>query len=137
MKEELQQKLYERYPKLFVQKDLPMSVTNMCWGCCVGSGWYNILEAMCSAIQTYVDKRKEESDEFVQIEFEQVKEKFGRLRVYCNRYEPTVESYIAFAERLSGVTCEDCGAPGTLRNNGWIACRCDPCQQKYKEARGI
>ena len=32
MKAELQNKLFEKYPKIFGQKDLPMTQTAMCWG---------------------------------------------------------------------------------------------------------
>jgi hypothetical protein len=44
MKAELQQKLYEKYPKIFVQKDLPMSQTAMCWGIDCGDGWFWLLD---------------------------------------------------------------------------------------------
>lgn len=135
MREELENKLYEKYPKLFAQKDLPMSISNMCFGCCVGDGWYNILHAMCGTIQDYVDRKTKEDPEFQQIEFSQVKEKFGELRIYCNYYEPVVESCVAFAERLSAVTCEECGTPGKIRGRGWLTCRCDSCDAEYQKKR--
>ena len=31
MKKELQEKLFTKYPKIFVQKDLPKDQTCMCW----------------------------------------------------------------------------------------------------------
>ena len=32
MKAELQDKLYKKYPKIFVQKDMDKTQTAMCWG---------------------------------------------------------------------------------------------------------
>jgi len=55
MRKELQDKLYEKYPKIFVQKDLDMQRTAMCWGIACGDGWYNILEVLCGELQNYVD----------------------------------------------------------------------------------
>jgi len=42
MKLELQNKLFEKYPNIFKNKDLPMNQTCMCWGneskpACVGA----------------------------------------------------------------------------------------------------
>ena len=55
MKTTLQNKLFEKYPKIFVQKDLDMTQTLMCWGICVGDGWFNILDTLCHQIQSYID----------------------------------------------------------------------------------
>lgn len=55
MKEELQQKLFKRYPRLFAERFKPMTETCMCWGCDVGDGWYNLLDSLCGCIQAYID----------------------------------------------------------------------------------
>lgn len=55
MKPELEQKLYNKYPKIFVQRKLPMSQTAMCWGIETGDGWYNIIDQLCRQIQSHVD----------------------------------------------------------------------------------
>jgi hypothetical protein len=66
----------------------------------------------------------------------QVKEKFGTLRFYCapGDYEPSAETLDAFdaliaeAERLSAMTCEHCGAPGTLCHRaGAVKTLCASC----------
>jgi len=59
MKPELEKKLFDEYPKLFVQKDLPMSQTCMCWGVDTGDGWYWLIDNLCDAIQKYCDSRNE------------------------------------------------------------------------------
>jgi hypothetical protein len=55
MKQELQQKLYDKYPKIFRQKDLPMTQTCMCWGIDTNDGWYSLLDTLCSQIQWRID----------------------------------------------------------------------------------
>ena len=55
MKRALQEKLFSEYPKIFAQKDLDMTQTLMCWGIACGDGWYNIIDTLCSNIQTYCD----------------------------------------------------------------------------------
>jgi len=76
VKSELQQKLFDKYPNLFSQKDLSMRETCMCWGCECGDGWYPILWDMCRRI----DEVMKQYD--VVVSFSQVKEKYGTLRVY-------------------------------------------------------
>lgn len=60
MKQELQNKLYEKYPKIFQQKDLPMTQTAMCWGISCGDGWFNIIDTLCGHLQYLVDHPHEE-----------------------------------------------------------------------------
>ena len=55
MKKELQQKLYDKYPKIFRQKDLPMTQTCMCWGLNIGDGWYSLIDKLCHQIQWRID----------------------------------------------------------------------------------
>lgn len=55
----------------------------------------------------------------------QVKEKFGTLRVNLDRVDPCISALVAFAEHHSSKVCEQCGAPGTLRTNGWWRTLCD------------
>jgi hypothetical protein len=60
MSPELEQKLFEKYPKIFAQRKLPMTQTAMCWGIETGDGWYTILDKLCHQIQHHVDwKRKQ------------------------------------------------------------------------------
>jgi hypothetical protein len=60
MSPELERKLFEKYPKIFAQRKLPMTQTAMCWGIETGDGWYTILDKLCHQIQHHVDwKRKQ------------------------------------------------------------------------------
>jgi hypothetical protein len=177
MKKELQDQLYNKYPKLFGQKDLPMTQTCMCWGIETGSGWYSIIDNACRIIQWHIDqsrknramalaynrrlqkaidgnttdlsrfydklysdktqiservKQEVERKQFrpvdaaiPQIQFVQIKEKFGTLRMYTNGYDDYIDGVIAMAESMSAITCEECGKPGKLRGGGWYYTACD------------
>ena len=54
MKKELQDKLFEKYPRIFKQKDLSSQETVMCLGITCGDGWYDIIDTLCEAIQQRV-----------------------------------------------------------------------------------
>lgn len=139
MKKELQDKLYQDYPKLFKQKDLSMRETCMCWGIETGDGWYSLLDKLCSLLQWDIDKNN-----YPQIEARQVKEKFGTLRFYYS-YVPSEKKYderkygvqegmISFAEYLSEYICETCGSTeGVKQTDGWVVTLCEKCMEKYKK----
>ena len=54
----------------------------------------------------------------------QVKEKFGSLRFYVNGGDLYIRGMLLMAEALSGVTCEECGAPGKTYRYGWHRTLC-------------
>ena len=132
MKPELQNKLFEDYPSIFRQKDLPMSQTCMCWGIDTGDGWYNILDTLCNQIQNHLkhNLRKDQDPPTVNVEATQVKEKFGGLRFYYNGGDDFIEGLVWMAEAISYRTCEECGSPGTSNNTGWVKTLCPPCRDK-------
>lgn len=55
----------------------------------------------------------------------QVKEKFGTLRFYYDGGDDFVKGVTYFAESMSSVTCEECGAPGETGGTGWIRTLCE------------
>lgn len=60
MRDELDAKLVEKYPKIFAARYKSMQETCMCWGFEHGDGWYNIINALCANIQHHIDwKRKQ------------------------------------------------------------------------------
>jgi ribosomal protein L37AE/L43A len=67
-----------------------------------------------------------------------MKEKFGTLRVYVIGGDDRVQTLIEFAEQMSAVTCEDCGAPGERRvsKGSWIKTRCNACDKEEKDKAG-
>lgn len=128
MRAELDKKLYEKYPDIFRQKDLPPQQTAMCWGISCGDGWFKILDTLCDWLTTM--------EEFTgaQVEAVQVKEKFGGLRFYftvrnCRVNDmcfPVIKEMICFMELYSEQVCEVCGQLGELsRKNGWRKTLCE------------
>lgn len=83
----------------------------------VGPGWSDII------LDLHMKLLKENPDYSIA----QVKEKFGTLRYYTGPMTDQGYIYIAEAENLSAITCEECGRPGKLRDekNRWIRTLCD------------
>lgn len=93
----------------------------MAFGVECGHGWRHIVESVC------------ESLEGRGVEFRQIKEKFGALRIYWSAPSDSAEyvaGVIALAEAVSTKTCESCGGPGERRDGGWIVTLCDECHSK-------
>ncbi len=141
MNEELQEKLFKRYPKIFKQKDLPADQTCMCWGIDVGDGWYTLLDILCRDIQNHIDQMKRMHDHqkakldpestalenypyVEQVEAVQVKEKFGGLRFYYQGGDDYIRGLVDMTESMSYRTCELCGKPGRNTKGGWINTFC-------------
>lgn len=60
MKQELDDLLVKKYPKIFRNRHGDMRETLMCWGFEIGDGWFNIIDALCANIQSHIDwKRKD------------------------------------------------------------------------------
>ena len=162
MNQELQQQLYKDYPKIFAQTKLPMTETCMCWGLECGPGWESIIRGLCGAIQSKISNQSMYTGGLYgkircpQVEFTQVKQKFGTLRVYwtfssdcplftdefkskcdditklqpvIDRYQASINGMVHYAEHLSEITCEVCGKPGKLRGTSWVTTLCDECNK--------
>jgi len=141
MKKELQDKLYEKYPKLYIQRHAGMQQSAMCWGFSCGSGWYNIIDSLSATIQKRGDylngegqhKYRDLPEDHTKVVCEavQVKEKFGGLCFYIyGDDDDYINGAINMAENLSYKTCEMCGAPGEVNDGGWRKTRCNNCEDK-------
>lgn len=149
MDKTLQNQLYEKYPKLFAEKDLPPSETCMCWGICFDSGWYQIIDCLCESIQSYIDARLRSVDFYnkqnlpipdwckpiEQVVFLQLKEKLGTLRAYCRGGDEITSGMIFLAENLSSRICEVCGSTKNVvcqskKNGFWIKSLCSECYEE-------
>jgi len=131
---ELQKKLFEKYPKIFRQKDLSMQQTCMCWGIECGNGWYWLLDKLCDYIQSMIDNNP---STWPQIEATQVKEKYGGLCFYYDGGNSCVDGAIMLAENLSYNICEFCGSTVDVSqsNKGWIVTLCKPCHLERNKKR--
>lgn len=125
MKQELDKKLCEKYPKIFANRFGDPTDTLMCFGFEHGDGWYKILDALCGQIQNHLDWINREEEKVQQVVAIQVKEKFGELRFYYEGGDAVVDGMVRMAESWSFNTCEVCGNPGKRRKGGWIRVLCD------------
>ncbi len=123
MKKELDDKLVQDYPKIFANRNKSKYESPMAWGFTCGSGWYTIIDLLCSNIQNHLDYKPE----IHQVVADQVKEKFGTLQFYVTGGNDYTRGLIRMAESLSAVICENCGNPGKLMDDGWLKVRCEKC----------
>ena len=133
MKKELQDKLFNKYPEIFVQKDLSMKETAMCWGISCGDGWYRIIDTLCDTIQQHVaNVNRNKPNENFTCQAVQVKEKFGGLRFYTYGGDEYIDGAISLAESMSYLTCSECGnkASSPQRDRGWIYTLCIHCRNE-------
>lgn len=117
MTPDLEKSIIEKHPSLFAnigQKGSPMN-----FGLEVGDGWAGIISTMCFILQ--------QKDTDKKFRFDQIKEKFGLLRVYHSGGNQYMAGVVRMAEDISGRTCEMCGQPGEQRKGGWIKTLCDRC----------
>lgn len=135
MSPEKEKILCQKYPKIFrSQKDNsePLEM----WGLECNDGWFELIDTLCTKIQSHIDWRSKniqdaEQLESLQVVADQIKDKFGGLRFYVHGGDDTTNAFISFAESMSTKICETCGQPGKQQGDrGWIHTACDPCLEK-------
>jgi hypothetical protein len=127
VKDELEQKLVERWPRWFnVTGDIRQ--TRMVDGFAHGDGWFYLLWRLCEDLEPLVAELEKQTGQ--QFEVLQVKEKFGGLRFYVNQHTYAIGERIQKAVQDSFQTCELCGRPGHLFQSPSLAVRCDECAQE-------
>lgn len=85
----------------------------------IGEGWQNILEDTCSDIDTLTDAERNN------FQFQQIKEKWGALRIYGSGGSTLTDDILERAEELSLIICDVCGDKGRLQRQGWLRVRCE------------
>lgn len=155
MKEELFESLVFQWPYLF-EKSANLEYMS------VREGWYSIIENMCECICADVEQAKMrlnyQRDEFrndptevnsIRLHdaeeelkrlldelptFQQVKEKFGSMRIAAITPNPAHQAYIRSAETMSRRTCENCGSPGQIEStkSRGMVCLCESCLKENK-----
>lgn len=144
MDQELQNQLFEKYPKFFVNKDKSPMESPMCFGIECNNGWYDLLSAVCwrifqhekniaerVAIRDKSGKENDQSDlEYESVKFDQIKEKFGGIRIYYTGGDDYVRGVVSLADEMSYKICEVCGNSGKPNKGGWIVTLCENCRNK-------
>jgi outer membrane cobalamin receptor len=136
--------LYEQYSSLFVNINKSPRESCMSFGIECNLGWYELLSSVCWQISQHeknVSERiaiknkygtpNDQSDlDYFPVKFDQIKEKFGGLRIYYSGGDDYVEGVTSMAEEYSYKVCEVCGNAGKPNKGGWITTLCDSCRNK-------
>jgi hypothetical protein len=120
--DEFERMMHGKFPKMFAE---PYG------GFAIEPGWWEMIHHLCSQIQAHIDHVETMKNVHGigegcnQVVVEQIKEKFGTLRFYATGGNDYTDGLITMAESMSGILCEQCGAPGERRHGGWIRTLCD------------
>ena len=114
--------LIAKYPRLFSQTQY--FEFNDCW--------LDLVASICYTINSHEkaleQKWKENVDHVV---FQQLKEKFGVLRVYYMGGDEYIHGAVRMAENYSSKVCEMCGSPGRPTKTRWIKVLCKNCEKYF------
>ena len=120
-------------------------------------GWYDIIDAALSTIQGHITNRnnqilnniewhakrdigepipdwRRETELLEYPQVQQIKEKFGGLRIYLSNEDDYIFGIINMAERIAVRTCEVCGAKGQMRGGSWLKTLCDEHHEEREQA---
>jgi hypothetical protein len=116
--------LVARFPEQFAGETIGIDIE---------PGWLDLVEAACADVQAWLDGSPGRILNWLQI-----KEKFGSLRMYrrTQRADAEVAAIIADAEHRSLLTCQLCGAPVERRTTGGLMTLCEP-HATYPGWRGV
>ena len=131
MQKSLQKILFEKYPKIFADKDKSPQETLICFGFECGDGWYWLIDHLCQEIQGYIDNN--EHLNICQVVATQVKEKYAGLSFYYYGGDDRIEGMVQLAEHFSYYICEQCGTTENIGcTQGWYSTCCKRCYTKSK-----
>lgn len=85
-------------------------------------------DEILAAGKAYLKEHKDKTWDDV-IHWEQIKEKFGELRLYASAIDEIDKILIRY-ELLSRCYCEDCGKPARYATNGYVVYMCEDCAKK-------
>lgn len=131
--------LLTKYPDFF-----PQGFSFECY-----DGWYNLVEITCKKFARLIEHNYIKS-----VQFAQIKEKFGYLRIYINvdyvegkknDMWHDIQSHLSTVEAASSFICEYCGVAKTDKVNVatrvvgsfWKKTLCDKCLKEMKKRREI
>lgn len=94
-----------------------------------GDGWLPLIEEAKSLVNKY----NSEHPDATPLEFVQVKEKWGELRIYLNYYPNTIYDKLDEISNKSHHICEECGSTDNVSiqdTHGWFMALCPECRSK-------
>jgi hypothetical protein len=121
------QDIIKKFPLLFPKGSCECSSS-------CGEGWLPLLESLLQELTVLLESKPKKIRDKIYVE--QIKEKFGALRVYlpqCATHD--MQEVIIKHEIQSMHICETCGERGRLRTGTWWKTRCDVCQKEYEDKK--
>jgi hypothetical protein len=126
MDKKIEAEFIEAFPTLFKNMYGDPKETCMAWGIDCGIGWKEIIWNLCTKIKEEIEK-----DETAKgFHFDQIKEKFGGLRLYSRNANDAIYQLINETENDSFRVCEECGSRANVSTEGrphWITTLCSQC----------
>ena len=123
MNRDLERELQARFPRFFRDLYGDPRETGMSRGCEFADGWYRLLERLCEELEPVAPP---------EFRFDQVKEKFGKMRIYASHSTEETARLIQHAQEASLSCCELCGVTEevTTEGRGRIRTLCRSCREE-------
>jgi len=106
MKQELDELLCKKYPKMMVNRNKDMKETCMCWGFECGDGWFNILDQLMGNIQHHIDWKEKQRDGAIKYNEMSAQAKAGDCKLFFEQ-NSSITSQAYKDERLAEIIAGD------------------------------
>ena len=94
----------------------------------IGDGWLLIVDKALSLIKWDIEHNK-----MPPVQINQIKEKFGGLRIYFDGGDDRTSGIIGMASSMANDTCEKCGSTNEIGlTTGWVSTICKSCAEEHK-----
>lgn len=127
---EFNKNLCEKYPFLIPKDWMGHSMAkdrewkySFTWRDEVSFGWLHLFDLMCEELLAAI----ENTSCYKTFELDEVKSKYGELRIYSNGGNKQTDRIIDKWCAISGYVCEGCGKPDVRVTKGWVMPICYEC----------
>ena len=118
MDDRLEKLLRDEFPSLYARSAGAELLPYHLFGFEVGNGWFRLIYTASKKLTSHCEATG------LDIRVNQIKEKYGLLRIYLSSYTDEADKIIDEAENASSQLCEVCGRPGKLKTKGWRFTAC-------------
>lgn len=127
MREDLDAALCRDFPNLYRERYENRPDSIMQYGFTCGDGWEPLIRRASAQLEALILALPEAERPLYRAQ--QVKSKFGGLRLYMPRKTPEMDAVLRVADAESFTLCEVCGAEASrqVSKSGRVATFCPPC----------
>lgn len=124
MNQGLENMLAKRFPWAY-NKNINSEKSKARVYCCCDDGWFVLIWRLLEEIEEHY---RQNNANINKLSIDDIKEKYGGLRVYTSNVLPGVDEIIQRYEDESETICEICGGTGWLHEQGeWLKTLCANC----------